>query len=94
VLFAEMNRQIDAMGFVLKAGTLSDKTLVKAAVARPPHSEGDVATSRPRDRLSFLETLPLAEPAKIHCGLASVRLSVTFACNEKRHGTSGFAAPN
>ena len=41
-LFAELNRQLDARGLVLKAGTLIDATLVEAAVARPPQSEGEV----------------------------------------------------
>jgi IS5 family transposase len=35
-LFAELNRQLDARGLVLKAGTRIDATLVEAAVARPP----------------------------------------------------------
>lgn len=34
-LFAEIARQLDAMGFMLKAGTLIDATLVQASV-RPP----------------------------------------------------------
>jgi IS5 family transposase len=43
-LFAELNRQLDTRGLVLKAGTLIDATLVEAAVARPPQSEGEVST--------------------------------------------------
>ncbi len=46
-LFAELNRQLDAQGLVLKAGTLIDATLVEAAVARPPQSEGEVSTLDP-----------------------------------------------
>jgi IS5 family transposase len=46
-LFAELNRQLDARGLVLKAGTLIDATLVEAAVARPPQSEGEVSTKDP-----------------------------------------------
>jgi IS5 family transposase len=46
-LFAELNRQLDAKGLVLKAGTLIDATLVEAAVARPPQSEGEVSTKDP-----------------------------------------------
>jgi len=46
-LFAELNRQLDAKGLVLKAGTLIDATLVEAAVARPPLSEGEVSTKDP-----------------------------------------------
>ncbi len=46
-LFAELNRQLDAKGLVLKAGTLIDATLVETAVARPPHSEGEVSSKDP-----------------------------------------------
>lgn len=58
-LFAEVNRQLDARGLILKAGTLIDATLVEAAVARPPVSEGEVSTKDPeagftrRGRKSF-----------------------------------------
>jgi IS5 family transposase len=44
---AELNRQLDAKGLVLRAGTLIDATLVEAAVARPPQSEGEVSTKDP-----------------------------------------------
>jgi IS5 family transposase len=47
MLFAEVNRQLDARGLMLKAGTLIDATLVEAAVARPPASEGGVSTKDP-----------------------------------------------
>jgi IS5 family transposase len=46
-LFAELNRQLDARGLMLKAGTLIDATLVEAAVACPPRSEGEVSTKDP-----------------------------------------------
>ena len=46
-LFAELNRQLDAKGLMLKAGTLIDATLIEAAVARPPRSEGEVSTKDP-----------------------------------------------
>jgi hypothetical protein len=46
-LFAELNRQLDAKGLVLKASTLIYATLVEAAVARPPQSEGEVSTKDP-----------------------------------------------
>lgn len=58
-LFAAVNRQLDARGLMLKAGTLIDATLVEAAVARPPVSEGEVSTKDPeagftrRGRKSF-----------------------------------------
>ena len=46
-LFVELNRQLDTKGLMLKAGTLIDATLVEAAVARPPQSEGEVSTKDP-----------------------------------------------
>lgn len=44
-LFAEINRQLDAKGLVLKRGTLVDATLVRAAV-RPPTAEEGAAAAR------------------------------------------------
>jgi IS5 family transposase len=35
-LFAEVSRQLDASGYVIKAGTLIDASLVEASVRRPP----------------------------------------------------------
>jgi IS5 family transposase len=35
-LFAEVSRQLDASGFLVKTGTLIDASLVEAAVKRPP----------------------------------------------------------
>lgn len=35
-LFAEVTRQLDAAGFMVKSGTLIDASLVEAAVRRPP----------------------------------------------------------
>lgn len=35
-LFAEVSRQLDAAGWMIKAGTLIDASLVEAAVRRPP----------------------------------------------------------
>ena len=40
-LFAEIGRQIDAAGFVLKQGTLIDASLIPAAVNRPPRPRDD-----------------------------------------------------
>jgi transposase, IS5 family len=45
-LLAETNRQLDALGLVVKRGTLVDATLVAAAVKRPPYGSGGV---NPRD---------------------------------------------
>jgi IS5 family transposase len=40
-LFAEIGRQIEASGFVLKQGTLIDASLIPAAVNRPPKPHDD-----------------------------------------------------
>lgn len=39
-VFAEVNRQLEARGLVVKAGTLVDATLVRAAAAEPPKQKG------------------------------------------------------
>jgi IS5 family transposase len=39
-LFAEVTRQIEAKGLVVKAGTLVDATLIPAAAAQPPRQRG------------------------------------------------------
>jgi hypothetical protein len=39
-----LNRQLDARSLVLNTVTLIDATLVEAAVARPPLSEGEIFT--------------------------------------------------
>ena len=44
-LFAEMTRQLDAAGFLVKAGTLLDATLVEAQARRPSMEEGPGAGS-------------------------------------------------
>ncbi len=41
-LLAEVNRQLDARGLIVKRGTLVDATIIAAAVARPPYEEGQV----------------------------------------------------
>ena len=45
-LLAEVNRQLDARGLIVKRGTLVDATIIAAAVKRPPFEEGPV---NPRD---------------------------------------------
>ena len=45
-LLAEVNRQLDARGLIVKRGTLVDATIIAAAVKRPPFEEGQV---NPRD---------------------------------------------
>ena len=44
-LFAEVTRQLDAAGFLVKAGTLLDATLVAAQARRPSMDEGPGASS-------------------------------------------------
>jgi len=39
-LFAEVNRQLEGQGLVVKAGTLIDATLIPAAAAEPPKQKG------------------------------------------------------
>jgi IS5 family transposase len=39
-VFADINRQLEARGLVIKAGTLVDATLVRAAAAEPPKQKG------------------------------------------------------
>ncbi|MFY9628768.1 MAG: IS5 family transposase [Methylocystis sp.] len=45
-LLAEVDRQLDARGLIVKRGTLVDATIIAAAVKPPPHDEGQV---NPRD---------------------------------------------
>src|SRR5271165_6933262 len=45
-LLAEVNRQLDALGLIVKRGTLVDATIIAAAVKPPPIEEGQVS---PRD---------------------------------------------
>lgn len=40
-LFAELDRQLEAAGLVLKAGTLLDATLIETGAARPPGREAE-----------------------------------------------------
>lgn len=46
-LLAEVNRQLDARGLIVKRGTLVDATIIAAAVARPPYEEGQVSGRDP-----------------------------------------------
>lgn len=49
-LFAEINRQLEAKGFIVKRGTLLDATLVRAAVRPPTAEEGHAAAIDPEAR--------------------------------------------
>jgi IS5 family transposase len=46
-LFAEVNRQLDGHGLILRKGTLIDATIVKAAVTPPPMDQGTVSERDP-----------------------------------------------
>lgn len=46
-LFAEINRQLDARGLIVRKGTLIDATIVKAAVKPPSMAEGTVSERDP-----------------------------------------------
>lgn len=51
-LFAEVTRQLDAAGFLIKTGTLIDASLVEAAARRqPPQGHAEPFASQPRRQL-------------------------------------------
>lgn len=51
VLFAEINRQLDQAGFLVRTGTLIDATLIQAQVRRPENgsTQKDVESRSPHD---------------------------------------------
>jgi len=51
-LLAETNRQLDALGLMIKRGTLVDATLIAAAVKRPPYGGGGVNPRDPDARMT------------------------------------------
>lgn len=46
-LFAEVNRQLEARGCMVKTGTLVDATIIEARAKPPRHKEGEVSTVDP-----------------------------------------------
>ena len=40
-LFAELNRQLDKAGFILRRGTMLDATIIETTAARPPRGDED-----------------------------------------------------
>jgi transposase, IS5 family len=52
-LLSETNRQLDALGLVVKRGTLVDATLIEAAVKRPPYGNGGVNPRDPDARVTM-----------------------------------------
>jgi transposase, IS5 family len=51
-LLAEVNRQLDGLGLVVKSGTLVDATLIAAAVKRPPYGGEGVNPRDPEARFT------------------------------------------
>jgi transposase, IS5 family len=52
-LLAETNRQFDALGLIVKRGTLVDATLIEAAVKCPPYGSGGVNPRDPDARVTM-----------------------------------------
>ena len=52
-LLFETNRQLDALGLIVKRGTLVDATLIAAAVKRPPYGRGGVNPRDPDARVTM-----------------------------------------
>ena len=52
-LLTEVNHQLDALGLVVKRGTLVDATLIAAAVKRPPYGSGGVNPRDPDARVTM-----------------------------------------
>lgn len=52
-LLLETNRQLDALGLIVKHGTLVDATLIGAAVKRPPYGSGGVNPRDPDARVTM-----------------------------------------
>jgi transposase, IS5 family len=52
-LLSETNRQLDALGLIVKRGTLVDATLIAASVKRPPYGGGGVNPRDPEARVTI-----------------------------------------
>ena len=52
-LLAETNRQLDALGLIVKRGTLVDATLIAACVKRPPYGSGGINPRDPDARITM-----------------------------------------
>ena len=63
-LLAEVNRQLDALGLIIKRGTLVDATIIAGAVRRPYEGAASIrATPTPASRASA--TRPISAPRRI-----------------------------
>jgi transposase, IS5 family len=52
-LLSETNRQLDALGLIVKRGTLVDATLIEAAVKRPPYGDNGLNPRDPDARVTM-----------------------------------------
>ena len=52
-LLSETNRQLDALGLIVKRGTLVDATLIAAAVKKPPYGSGGINPRDPDARVTM-----------------------------------------
>ena len=52
-LLCETNRQLDALGLIVKRGTLVDATLIEAAVKKPPYGSGGMNPRDPDARVTM-----------------------------------------
>jgi transposase, IS5 family len=68
--FAEVNRQLDARGLLVKKGTLMDATIIAAASARPPHKKQDRAEAGAE---AAARPVPNAPPAAREPGASFTR---------------------
>src|SRR5271170_5024318 len=65
-LLSETNRQLDALGLVVKRGTLVDATLIAAAVKRPPYGGGGVSPLDRDARITMAGDIPMIRPWPRH----------------------------
>ena len=63
-LLAEVNRQLDALGLIVKRGTLVDATLIAGAVRRPMRVEGLTRVTRTRGSRASV-TRPISATRRI-----------------------------
>ena len=52
-LLSETNRQLDALGLIVKRGTLVDATLIAASVKKPPYGSGGINARDPDARVTI-----------------------------------------
>jgi transposase, IS5 family len=62
---SETNRQLDALGLIVKRGTLVDATLIEAAVKGPPYGGGGVNPRDPDARVTMNARKPISATRRI-----------------------------